>query len=905
MADRYWVGGTGNWSGTTHWSATSGGASGASEPVPADNVYFDANSGTGTVTCNYGLCNDFDATNSSSLVFHFTDILQVYGDIKLSSSAGMTFTQVSDYNCIFLCGTTNQTLDCDGVDILELRGNIGSTRNIYIVSDIKCAKSSFDVGGGAHVAYIVPSEGVTISVQDYYRSDYTLFNHNTLEFTYSATSSSYTSHIFDNRGIDGLHTVDIHLVNEDAGTYSVDMYFEDLLYGDYVFNSIEIDAGITAEQIFTAYTTPFFETGILKLYGKLIAKNCDIGLLDINDGELAVLTVGVLRKVTVREVIGSGGIIGSYGENIYLPTGNILPTVAEVRGNVMTKTSNVYPDEKIKTVTTTADIIRNGKVIKTYNKLAEASYGTKNINSLTREGNIKISMSSDELKASKEYIEKYNEVEIIEKTNIAPRGTVVFKGYILRHTYDYVKKELTLYLASKGYLLQRRLLEDDLEAKWGTGSFGDDYFTTAFAGTELNGVEYAFAPNDYVIGPLIVADATNIKALEYNLLIADGGGDFTLEVYNNETDAIAGVAPIGTTSTITQDTDLFSIGTRFLFSSAIPVTYDGIYYIKLKSTNTYWNITCGDLITPDPTNSYDSSGTLIESIYKYLDYYIYEDVADTKVTINTTSYLALRDVLKKASLRGLKIPTNIIYLQPPSYDFNYTYNTNTIAEAIHKFLETATESTYYYFDDAKDVLVFKEASTKPEVSVPYQKLIKLEMDIDAKDITNEVFFSGGDTGGGVYLYEKFVNTSSKNELKQTLQGRISDQRVTLSDTASRLSNRHLNKNAMVQYNAVIAMSKTDFLDYDIRIGTTLIITGIKGGDYPSLFDVATFDVSCYDFDTTDAGTNVFTVASIDDNSSTTVTMQLGTLAPSLFSDITYANQRLTLAETANNDTAPA
>ena len=178
------------------------------------------------------------------------------------------------------------------------------------------------------------------------------------------------------------------------------------------------------------------------------------------------------------------------------------------------------------------------------------------------------------------------------------------------------------------------------------------------------------------------------------------------------------------------------------------------------------------------------------------------------------------------------------------------------------------------------------------------------MDIDAKDITNEVFFSGGDTGGGVYLYEKFVNTSSKDELKQTLQGRISDQRVTLSDTASRLSNRHLNKNAMVQYNAVIAMSKTDFLDYDIRIGTTLIITGIKGGDYPSLFDVATFDVSCYDFDTTDAGTNVFTVASIDDNSSTTVTMQLGTLAPSLFSDITYANQRLTLAETANNDTAP-
>ena len=45
MADRYWVGGTGNWSSTTKWSTTSGGASGASVPTSVDNVVFDANSG--------------------------------------------------------------------------------------------------------------------------------------------------------------------------------------------------------------------------------------------------------------------------------------------------------------------------------------------------------------------------------------------------------------------------------------------------------------------------------------------------------------------------------------------------------------------------------------------------------------------------------------------------------------------------------------------------------------------------------------------------------------------------------------------------------------------------------------------------------------------------------------------
>ena len=51
MAARFWVtGGTGNWNSTTNWSATSGGASGASVPGSADTATFDASSGSGTAT---------------------------------------------------------------------------------------------------------------------------------------------------------------------------------------------------------------------------------------------------------------------------------------------------------------------------------------------------------------------------------------------------------------------------------------------------------------------------------------------------------------------------------------------------------------------------------------------------------------------------------------------------------------------------------------------------------------------------------------------------------------------------------------------------------------------------------------------------------------------------------------
>src|SRR5690349_15537536 len=56
MSGRFWVGGTGTWDAatTTHWSDTSGGAGGFSVPGSSDTVTFDANSGGGTVTLNFG-----------------------------------------------------------------------------------------------------------------------------------------------------------------------------------------------------------------------------------------------------------------------------------------------------------------------------------------------------------------------------------------------------------------------------------------------------------------------------------------------------------------------------------------------------------------------------------------------------------------------------------------------------------------------------------------------------------------------------------------------------------------------------------------------------------------------------------------------------------------------------------
>ena len=87
MATRYWVGGTGTWSaaGTTHWSATSGGSSGASAPTSSDDVVFDALSGVGTITITSAsiACKSLD---SSTYLQSFT--LSGSGVLTIGNSSG-------------------------------------------------------------------------------------------------------------------------------------------------------------------------------------------------------------------------------------------------------------------------------------------------------------------------------------------------------------------------------------------------------------------------------------------------------------------------------------------------------------------------------------------------------------------------------------------------------------------------------------------------------------------------------------------------------------------------------------------------------------------------------------------------------------------------------------------------
>jgi len=98
VANRYWVGGTAAWDGTagTKWAATSGGAGGETVPTSADDVFFDAASGTGTVTITLAVAKSVDFTGfTGTIASGTTPSFEIYG--SLTFSAGMTINYTNAY----------------------------------------------------------------------------------------------------------------------------------------------------------------------------------------------------------------------------------------------------------------------------------------------------------------------------------------------------------------------------------------------------------------------------------------------------------------------------------------------------------------------------------------------------------------------------------------------------------------------------------------------------------------------------------------------------------------------------------------------------------------------------------------------------------------------------------------
>ena len=152
MANRYWVGGSGSWNNAsnTNWSATSGGAGGATAPTSADDVFFDSGSAAGnyTVTVVSGTLNfrnlNIAKPASGILTFSGTPVINCNGSLDGTGSSGnVTWSIVGAFNFV---GTGSFTVTTGG--ILFDRFNFNSAGGTWTLQDTLSVKVTFGLTSG-------------------------------------------------------------------------------------------------------------------------------------------------------------------------------------------------------------------------------------------------------------------------------------------------------------------------------------------------------------------------------------------------------------------------------------------------------------------------------------------------------------------------------------------------------------------------------------------------------------------------------------------------------------------------------------------------------------------------------------------------------------------------------------
>jgi len=157
MTTYYRRSGVTNWSDTTGWSLTSGGASAGVAPTAADDVIFDANSGNCTITGATGtpdLCRSIDCTGYTGTITHNANAFLNIGDASggsLKFVSGMTYTRlnISNSTIRFNSSATGLSIDTAGKTMANL--TFIGTGTYVITGTISCGP--FNVTGASNITF--------------------------------------------------------------------------------------------------------------------------------------------------------------------------------------------------------------------------------------------------------------------------------------------------------------------------------------------------------------------------------------------------------------------------------------------------------------------------------------------------------------------------------------------------------------------------------------------------------------------------------------------------------------------------------------------------------------------------------------------------------------------------------
>ena len=332
---RYWVGGIGTWDATTttNWSATSGGAGGASVPTSADNVIFDSlsNATAYTVTqtqTGAARCANFTmgapltgnitfASGASYIVFH--------GNVSFSGGANITRTYTG--NMGFASNTTGWTFNSNGVTFASQpeihSGGWSLTSALTTTSNVVLIRGSLDTAGYAVSAAAINSSYLTLRTLSLGASTVTLSGATPISFgTQGLTLNAGTSTLSLTATTPAFASAGFTYYNV---TYTVSSSTTIGITGANTFNNLTFTGGtvgvktilVTANQTFTGALTTTGTTATARIAiqsdvagtTRTLTANSAASISDVDFQDITVVgTAAPISGTRIGDLGGNSGI---------------------------------------------------------------------------------------------------------------------------------------------------------------------------------------------------------------------------------------------------------------------------------------------------------------------------------------------------------------------------------------------------------------------------------------------------------------------------------------------------------------------------------------------------------------------------------------------------------------------
>lgn len=971
MAQRYWVATSGGtWNSTSSWSATSGGASGASIPTQFDDVFFDANSITSAnriITIDSDSCRDLDCTgiaNTPTFRIINTGDLFIYGNITLPAT-GMRWQSSTGVSGLMVQATNRSiSIDTNGSKISDYIYFNQVNLRIELLSDLNIDSIQFGETGQTFITngYTVTTgaltSGVDVDIEagssvlnfrpKISNSTFVLTDGGTTDFSNSTINITLTGTNIITIGGHSFNTINIY--GSGTATFSGD---------DSTISTLNITSGttnMTGDSKIESLTVQRGATLNIGDGDKPIVDCTNNGTLNITVNEVYIDKLTVGRSSTTKPSAGitlninsliSNGAAGALaviesataGTTAYInmPTGVFENNFLDIQDITLVGGGSWYAGANSTNGGNNANILFmalpdylgdklvsyfvysgvGGDVIGELGNVINKFQYSNEIN--TGGGAIKVELlANPNDNHSNSLYSIDNHIEVWIKDRQAPNGMRIFQGYISSVDFDYDNEKVILNIGGYGEKLEKYIiLTADTVDQSVTATDGQCSTSIVSYPTDLTGYAYY----QFTTGGAI----TNISSIEMMLSApAYYLGFFNVRVKLFRTAAAAENITTDTSIATTAYVNITNSGAeriKMTFTEPITVSPSTTYYYRLEVQNTgstsyvlqihgdnSAGASAGVRVYYTGTWQYPSYVTQ-DTIYPYLN--TYTSTEDTTITYSTTEISEiLKSIIDSYNTQGGNIIYTPLSIENTGVSITHTFNTDNVKNGLDFCQSAAPRGWFYYVDNSTNIIYFKSERSVEFIDHRLPKgggLSNVKLRVDGSNITNTIYFTGGDTGGGDNLFTKYINTDSIIVYGKRAAG-VSDGRVTVAATASVIGegilDQYAESNIIIEATVLDNNKGTETIGYDLeslRLGQNIMLTGYSES---ALFDSAIFDVDLWDSYLQALSNQVLQIVRIDYGLDKVV-FKLNLPSATIFSTITSSKRNLDILNTTNNPVSPS